>query len=278
MISLIQALPAGNAIHVIVRPPADAVAWRLLRRGTDVFAGPDDPDALVVGDWGDWDAVVDDTGLTNGRAYFYRAYYRDAEGDDLPPSATGTAEPYYGAADVGPSPLRVVRERLTVTLKNMIAAGQLSVANRAVQIVTAPFMQPDKTRFPVLSLHLDSDRPSDQMIGAHAGGEAIGDAWEDRSGWWSDVTINILALSLNPDERLALGEAVKHAIITNLPIFEANGMMRPLLSITHTELQPDASNAPVFVAACTFTCQAASFAAETGPVVAATPFTILEPA
>jgi hypothetical protein len=278
MIASIQPEPAGNAIHVILAPPAEAAQWRLLRRGTDAFTGPDDPDAVVAGDWGDWIAVMDDVGLTNGRPYFYRAYYRDAAGFNLPPSPTVQATPVYAASDPGPNPLRLLHDRLRVGLRNMIDAGQLRVSNGKVAIVTAPFMSPDKTTFPIISLHMESDRPSDQAIGAFAAGGAIGDEWEDATGWWSDVTINCLALSLNPDERIALGEAIKHVVIASLPIFEANGLIRPLLSLTHSELAPEASGAPLYVAAATFTCQAPSFAFGRASVVTDTLSTITEPA
>ena len=63
-------------LRVFLAPPAGAVAWRVLRKDTDTFTGPSDPDARTAFAGADR-TFLDDTGLIDGTAVWYRAYYWD---------------------------------------------------------------------------------------------------------------------------------------------------------------------------------------------------------
>jgi hypothetical protein len=268
--ALIEALPAGNAVRFILAPPADAAAWKVLRRIAQAPTGPTDPDAVLVADWSRAEAWLDDEGLTNGIPVHYRVFYRDAAGAPLLPHAPAvTVTPAATARDTSASPLRLVRRRIEAGLAVAVAAGLLRPASGRVPILLAPMADPNKITLPIVSVHLESDRPLERGLADAIAMEDLGaDGWDETTGWLSEVQINVVGVSLNPDERITLGEVLKHIIQTNMSVFAAHGLLRPAFSVSHSEMPPETTGAPLYVAAGTLTCLAPStFTATSSSIV-----------
>lgn len=263
MIALAEPLSAGGAVRVVLAPPAAAGQWRILRSTTGVPSGPSDPDAVVAADWGRYEALIDHEAVVDGIAYTYRVFYRDAAGAALASdSDTRTVTPSYAETDVSVSALRILRDRLAYGLRQAVASGRLQPATGRIPLVTAPAVNPDQVTLPIVSVHLASDRPADRGVSDLVDMDMQGIGTD--VGWMSEITINVVGVSANPDERITLGEVLKHIIISSLPIFSVEGMLRCAFSLSHTEWSPDNTKAqPLYVAAGSFTCVAPSGTATT---------------
>src|SRR3546814_16358848 len=88
MIHTVQPLPIGTALRLFLSPPDDALRWRILRKGADDFAGPDDAAAVQVYE-GDDKVVLDTHFLKNNVPAFYRTYYWIAGARVAGPPASG---------------------------------------------------------------------------------------------------------------------------------------------------------------------------------------------
>lgn len=263
-ISLVQPLPIGNAVWLFITPPPGALWWRVRRRTVaTAFTGPDDAGAVLVADRCGDNAVLDDVGLVNDIAYFYRAYYR-MPGDAWVESdiASGTPAATYRGDDIDPQ--TIVRDRLSAGLAVEVKRGVLKPKDGKVPVLTAPFAQPDKVVFPCVSVHLDSDSPSNRALGEmlYADDHEPGGGWTETEGWLSRVQLNIVGVSLNPDERIALRQAIQRIMTGNLPVFDAHGLVQCEFSQRDTE-ELEANNAPLYLTSGTFTCLAPTFVSDT---------------
>lgn len=259
-------MAAGNAVRLIIAPPSEAHEWLVLRKTTDTIGGPDDATAVTVADWDNREDILDLTGLVNGTAVFYRAFYRRRDASPvLPHLPSSSATPAYTARDTSADPLRLLRERFEAGLAIAVQQGRLHPRTGVVPLVMAPFVDPAKTTFPMMSMHLESDQPMEHGIGEYIAGHSIdGIGADETEGWLSQIAVNLIAVSLNPDERIELGRVMKHIVAANLEIFSSRGLIRPALTIAHTELLPEANAAPLYLATGSFTCLAASDATATG--------------
>lgn len=270
MIALVEPLPAGNAVRLILAPPAGAAEWRVLRRTSDTITGPNDTGAVMVADWSRDEALLDDEGLPNGVPQFYRVYYRDAAGQPIIPLAPSrSVAPAHSARDTSPPVLRLLRKRVEAGLAAAVAEGRLKPRSGSVPIVVAPMVDPGKITLPVVSIHLERDNPLEHALGDFIGTEELDGSggWDDTLGYLSEVSINLVAVSLNPDERITLGEVLKHILLVNRPVLHAHGIARPSFTVTHSELQPDQNAVPLYVASGSFTCIAPTTATATAPEI-----------
>lgn len=254
MISLIQPLPAGNALRIFREVPAGASQYRLLRKVSNTFSGQDDPDALVVSTNGDR-AVVDLEGLNNGTLYYYRPYY--FVGGSWGADVTVSATPAASYTDRGGDVLTLVRERLDLGLQVELVRGALTHEQGHIQVLTAPPIF-EETVFPVVTVHLQNEQPAerglgempvDDMFDAEAG------AWVETEGWLARVQLTIMGWSINPDERIELRKALRRLVVANLPIFDFAGMTEVEFSQQDTE-DFGSYTVPVYQAMCTLTCLA----------------------
>lgn len=262
MITFVEPLAAGNAVRLHLAPPRGASAWRVLRRLTDGFTGPDDPGAVRIGDPGDDrpGGLLDATGLLNGTEYVYREYVQT--NGVWVDGSTVRATPAAIYADDGPDTLAVVRERLALGLAIEVQRGALKPATGKIPVVTALHPLPDSTRLPCVSIHLNDDAPAHRFIGEQMesewptgiGSEADLDSSE---GWLSRVGLNIVGISLNGDERAALRRALKRIIMVNLPIFDAAGLMQIDFAQRDDE-RPGDNNAVLYATVGSFVCIAPS--------------------
>lgn len=253
-IALISPIGAGNALRISIAPPAGAVAWRVLRRTSDSFTGPTDTDAIMVYA-GTARVVLDDNGLTNGTPVWYRAYYWD--GAAWSSSASATATPQATYSDESTDALSVVRDRLDDGLLVEVQRGVLHHADGAIPVLTAPPVY-DATRFPCVTVHLQSEAPRERWIGENATGDDndkdyFSDTSTDGAGWLAQTQLTIMGWSLNPDERKELRKSIRRILVANLPVFDERGMVNVNFSQQDTE-DFESYAAPVYQVMTSFDC------------------------
>jgi hypothetical protein len=259
MISLIQPLSVGNAVRVIITPASNAVIyWRLLRRTSNAFTGPDDQGAVVVADNTADNMILDAVALVNGTQYFYLDYGWD--GTEWIAGTVYTATPATSYQDDGVDPLTIVEGRLSLGLAAQVAAGALSPASGAIQVTTAPFGNPDGVVFPTVSVHVDSVNPIHRALGE----EILPDVsfsdgtWPGSEGWFARTTLRISAFSFNGDERNALRRAIRGIIQANLSVFDDACLTENEFSQTDNE-DFQSFAAPAYMTVAMFSCTSPAF-------------------
>jgi hypothetical protein len=252
---ILQALPAGNAVRAHVWLPSSTVSWRLLRKAADTFAGPDDQGATLVvelaADGIVLHTVLDTAGLANGETYYYRAYAWD--GAAWTASATGSVVPAATYAGGGTDVLVLLRERIAAGLAVEVARGALRPASGAITVLTAPPLA-DHSAFPVVTVHLEHEGPVERALGEQIESYLPGGAGADTDeGWLQRSEISVIGWSLNPDERIALRQALRRIVLANLPVLADRGLLLPEWSQQDTE-ELQAYQVPVYLSSGTFAC------------------------
>lgn len=257
MISMVQPLSVGNALRLFVEPPAGALRWKVLRKGSGSFSGHDDPSAAVVFD-GDERVIIDASFLPNDVMAFYRPFYTaDGLTWSAGPVASGTPVATYEeqTSDV----LVILRERLEAGLQVEVQRGNLVHELGYVQVYAAsPSLERDLA-FPLVTLHLDSEEPSVRAIGeavAMDEFDALSDGWSDSEGWLSEVRISIIGWSLNADERIELRRAIRRVVVANLPVFANHGWQQVNLTLQDNDAVGGEYPAPVYQVVGSFSCVA----------------------
>lgn len=254
---MVQPIPAGNALRLFITPPAGAVSWRVLRKGSDDFDLPEDAAALVAYE-GDEFVVVDAAYLQNEVMAFYRPFYQMPDGSwQAGPTANGTPVATYEehTTDV----LSFVRDRLEAGLMVEVQRGNLAAELGYVQVYTAPPSLEQNLRFPLVTVHLENEAPGERAIGEDISGDefdAIGFDWLESEGWLAQVQLAIMGWSLNSDERIELRKALRRVVIANLPIFDAQGMSQVSLSMQDTDAVSGEFNVNMYQVMATFSCLA----------------------
>lgn len=258
MITMVQPLHIGNALRLFIEPPADAVRWRVLRKGSDTFSGdPDDPSALVAYE-GDERVVVDAAHLQNEVMAFYRPFYLSFAGNwTQGPTSYGTPASIYEerTTDV----MSLVRERLEAGLKVEVERGSLVHELGYVQVYTAPPSQEQNLLFPLVTITLSSESSDVRGIGENISGDefdAIGFDWFESEGWLASVQLEIIGWSLNSDERIELRRAIRRVVLANLPVFAAHGIDQVNLSMSDNDAVNGEYGAPVYQVMANFSCVA----------------------
>lgn len=254
MIAMAVPLAVGNAVRLQIRPVGGARLWRVLRKATDDFLGPDDAGAYLVHQ-GDEKSVVDAQFLQNGVTYYYRAYFWT--GSAWVATPTVSSRPEAGFADVTPDVLQLVRDRVDYGLRVEVERGTLGHENGALPVLTAPPVFED-SRFPLVTVQLQSESPVVRGIGEMIATDVYDDLeseWTEFEGWRSRVQLAITGWSLNPDERIELRKALRRIVLANLTVLDAFG-------ITDVEFQQQDSEdfetyaAPVYQTMGTLSCVA----------------------
>lgn len=255
MISSALPLAAGNAVRLWLSPPAGAACWRILRRTDGSFAGPADPNAEVIAACSSETVVLDVLDLVNGTQYFYRDYTSPDGGQTWQDSGvTATATPAATYQDSETAVQQLVRDRLAAGLAVEISRGALTPRSGTIDVLMAPFAMADGTTFPVVSVHMDTESSADRVIGEEMTSDfdaAFGVG--DTAGWFSRVRLNIAAVSLNGDERIALRLAIRRIVQANLEVFADLGLMNMSLTLSDSENQIE-SNAPLYMTGGPFEC------------------------
>ena len=261
-ISMIRPAYAGNAIRIYLSVPEGTERWRLLRRTDESFAGPEDPAAALVydGDEEQWN-ILDDSILRNGVTYFYRLYLLK-EGEWVE-DGTASAESSFSAIDGGDDPQMFMRDRLDFGLNELVKAKKLTHRNGRIPVMIAPPTF-DGTVFPVVVVQFSSGSSQEYSIGNDLGSALTKDGrqWQIDEGWLSKVQLTIAAWSMNPDERIQLRRAVEFIILSNLGIFERNGMTNLEIQQSDTE-DYHSYNAPMYQSITTATCLSSRYVGHT---------------
>ena len=258
MITMVQPLHIGNALRLFIEPPADAVRWRVLRKGSDTFSGdPEDPSALVAYE-GDERVVVDAAHLQNEVMAFYRPFYLSLAGIWTPgQTAYGTPASIYEerTTDV----MSLVRDRLEAGLKVEVERGSLVHELGYVQVYTAPPSQEQNLLFPLVTITLSSESSDVRAVGETISGDefdSIGFDWSESEGWLASVQLEVTGWSLNSDERIELRRAIRRVVLANLPVFAAHGIDQVNLSMSDNDAVNGEYGAPVYQVMASFSCVA----------------------
>jgi hypothetical protein len=257
-ISQVIPVPAGNALRVYLNPLAGAQYWSLLRRTDADFTTVSDADAFVVATGSTDEVILDYTALINGTTYFYCDFAWDGTEfvAGVPVSAIPAAT--YQSASV--DPLEFVRDRLDLGIAAEVAFGNLKPESGKIRVVTAPYGLVEGIKFPVISVHLESDSPGTRAVGETQFGDYLDGGigqWEENEGWLASVRLNVVGVSLNADERIQLRKAIKRVVQANLTVFTAVGFVNINFSQTDSEEFTE-DLAPVFKSNGTFECEAPS--------------------
>lgn len=266
MIAMVHAPSVGNALRVVLMPPQGVSRLVLVRKDADAFSGRQDPDALVIYDGPRVGAVLDSTGLYNGVPVFYRAYY--LIGGAWLPTASVRGVPAASFADVSIDPLTIVRNRLDLGLRVYLERGLFSHPMGHIPVMTAsPLME--EIPLPVVTIHVASDSSDQRFIGDIVSREVFNpDAfeWSGFDGWYSRVTLTLVAYCLNADERIALRNAMKTVLMSNMAVFDAEGLMQVDMQFSDQEDFVSYA-APIYMAVCNFSCYAPSAVESVDPAV-----------
>ncbi len=235
-------------------PPAGAAAWRILRKDGDTFTGPDDPGALIAYQ-GDDLTVIDHQFLRNAVEVFYRPYYLVDGQFVAGESVSGVPAPAY--EDQSQDAFDILRERLEAGLKVEVDRGVLRADAGFIQVMTAPPPYDNNLRFPLVSIHLESDAPQERAIGEEFDGigeDPLTGDFLDGHGWVASVRISVVGWSLNPDERNELRKALRRVVIANFEVFASHGMDQVNFEQTNNELLNGEQGANLYLAEGTFSC------------------------
>lgn len=255
MIHTVQALHVGNALRLFIEPPVGAVEWKVLRKGSGVFSGHDDPNALLVYQ-GDDHVIVDAQSLQNGVMQFYCPFYTsDRVNWTAGAVASGTAVADY--AEYTTDVLSHLRARLEVGLQVECERGNFLTELGSIQVYTAPPTMEQGLRFPLVTLHLESEDPSERAIGETISGDvfdSIGFDWNESDGWLASVRVTIIGWSLNGDERIELRKAIRRLVIANFQVFESFGWSQINLAQQDVDAVNGEYPSPLYQAVCNFSC------------------------
>lgn len=257
MISMIQPLPVGNSLRVFLEPPTGAVRWRVLRKGSDTFAGHDDDEALVAFE-GDTKVFVDSASLQNEVMAFYHPFYQFADGS-WQSSRTSHSTPVSSYLEYTTDVMSTVRDRLEAGLLVEVQRGNLNAELGYVQVYTAPPSLERDLRLPLVTVHMENESPAERAIGEDISGDyfdLLDFDWTETEGWLAQVQITFVGWSLNSDERLELRKALRRIIVANLPVFEAHGFVQVSLSQQDADAVNGEYGAPVYQVINSLSCLA----------------------
>lgn len=279
MINAIRPLSAGAALRLWLSPPAGALWWRVLRRSAGTITGPTDADAVVVADRTTEESILDFAGLVDGIEHAYQAFYWTGAAFVASDVATGTPESTWG--DGGFDVQVLLRERIDMHMAEEVRRATLIPGSGRIPVVTAPFSSIEDITFPTVSVYFASGEPGERAIGEDFPGGALDPETgmgTESEGWLQRVSLQVSAVSLNSDERLALRRALLRAVQANLPVFDEAGFVQVSFSQKDSE-QFSENNAPLFFSHGTFTCLAPAFVTSTtdaGPSDLSVTLTIVE--
>lgn len=258
MISYLAPLPAGDAVELLLSPPAGARRWRVLRKRADSIAAADDPGSNVVFDGTDKFIIDRDPLLVNGTTYYYRAFYLTNAG--WQGSDTRSVVPQATGLDLAVDAVDVVQARVEAGFNSYVQRGLLT--HPSLDVIPVLFSAPDYegAQFPLVTVNLTADSPAHRFVGesfgedvAYIGDDEEVDAVGELQGYLSQQQIQIIVWSLNGDERKAMRKALKAIVLANLPMFAAAGM--DLIEPQFGEVDDVTTYPrPMYQAICTVSC------------------------
>jgi hypothetical protein len=252
MISLLNPLPSGNAVRILLNPPSTAVSWQLVRNETGVFVDQDDGVVYT----GNEKAIVDIAAMANGTKVYYQPWYFDGTAWDGT-SAVKSVTPSASFVDRSVDPFSIVRDRLDAGLNALVARGDLTHPRGIIPVLTS-YPQVADPNFPLVTVHLDSDSAEVRALGeCPMPDELLPDGWDMYEGYLSSVHLEILGWTLNGDARKTLRKAIKAVLIANLEVFDAQGLYHIDLRFSDME-DFQTYQSPIYYTQATIRCLAPS--------------------
>jgi hypothetical protein len=261
MISFLLPLPVGNAVQITVdQIPPGTVHWRLLRNLTGIFPAYNDPNSVVVVDCeiGDPQQVTDyGAGLDNGTLVYYLPWYYDGTNWTADTGGAQSCTPATSYVDESIDAQTIVIERVTLGIAAEVARQGLTPADGGpIDVLSAPPVYGEETRWPVISVHLDTESPLNRALGESIGNDVLDTftgLYDDHEGWQAKTQLSVIGWSINSNERIALRKAIRRVILANLGVFNAAGLLQIEFSQSDTE-DFEHYNAPIYETVGTFTC------------------------
>jgi hypothetical protein len=262
MISYLLPLPVGNAVQITLGGiPTGTTHWRILRNLTGNFPAWNDPNSVVVADCNICDppqAIDAAPGLTNGTQVYYLPFYYNGATETWGADSAGPrmCTPATTYTDDSVDALTLVLTRMTLGIAAEVARQGLVPADGGpIQVLSAPPVFGEETRWPVISVHMDSEIPLNRALGESIGNDeynTITEAWDNQEGWQAKTTLSVVGWSLNANERIALRKAIRRVILANLAVFDAAGLLQ--IEFSQGDVEDFSNNAPVYETVGTFTC------------------------
>lgn len=256
MIHTIQPLHIGNALRLFIDPPAGAIRWKVLRNGSGTFSGVDDPGAFVAY-LGDDKVFIDSAHLVNDRLHYYQPWYFNGQAWTAGPVASGT--PHADYTEYSTDALEFLQQRLEAGLKVECERGNFQPELGYIQVYSAAPAVDQQLRFPLVTIHLESEDPDLRMLGDNISGDEFdqaGFSWNESEGWWASVNLTIIGWTINADERKELRRAIRRLVIGNLPVLTDAGFAQCSLSMQDIDAVNGEYPSPVYQVMGTFSCLA----------------------
>jgi hypothetical protein len=256
MITQAVPLAVGNAVQIVVSLPATAIHWRVLRNATGAFPSYNDLASTLVHDANTGDPLqfIDASNLVNGQLTYYQSFQWDgaAWSTDGPALSATPATTYL---DESADAQSIVRDRVAVGIAAEIARGALNPVAGSIAVLLAPPTFED-TRWPVISVHMQSESPAQRALGEAIANDEIDtftEQYDDHEGWLAKTQLQVIGWSLNADERVALRKAIRRIIVANLPVFDADLLLQ--VEFSQSDIEDFSTySAPVYETVGTFSC------------------------
>lgn len=242
----------GNAVRLLLAPPAGAIFWRVYRNRINDFSNA----AQVY--QGTSDLVTDTLALDNETKYFYRVTYDMADGSKQD-SNVSTATPRATYEDYTTDVIELLRDRIEAGLTEEVKRGTLHSNLGYIQVLTAPPSLQNNLAFPLVTLVLESETPAERFISDDVDEEDFIDGeamWVEQAGWLANVEISFTGWSLNPTERIDLRKALRRVIIANFNVFAAHGIVLPQFNLSDSDAVSGEFDAPLYLVNGSFSCTA----------------------
>jgi hypothetical protein len=242
--NLIQPVGCGNAVRIIVEQTHGEQTWRVLRKESVEFAGPNDPAAFLVYEGPDRN-ITDARMLVNGVTYYY-ALYGYINGGLSSLVAIHDVVPNATFDDLSVDAQEIIRDRLDTTLNSMILRGKLAISKSSIAVTSIPFYS-QGSELPVVTVLFSGGSSSIRGMGdLIAQNDFVGDACIDSQGWLSAVSLDVTAWSLNAAERNSLRRGLEAALAANLSVFDDLGLQ--MLEVNSVQDMEDmqSMNVPVY--------------------------------
>lgn len=252
MIAISLPEPSGNAVRLLLAPPADARHWRVLRNVKNDFSS-----AVQIYEGTD-ELVMDTAYLANEVTVFYMVQYTHADGS-VSDSNVSSATPHASYEDYTTDVMELLRDRLEAGLTEEVKRGTLHNELGYIQVLTAPPSLQNNLQLPLVTLILEAENPTERFIGDDVDeldfDEETSD-WVEQAGWLANVEISITGWSLNPTERINLRKALRRILIANFDVFAAKGIALPQFNLSDSDAVSGEFDAPLYLVNGSFSCTA----------------------
>ncbi len=207
-----------------IADPGATVAYRGVGKQAAEFRSVFLPDDVALSDL--YRTILDDVASWNATLY-YALYASDAAESDVSapmvlPAAFAPVSTFEELDVIG-----TLLPFIGSYLNQQIATGTLRVPNgvTAIDVFDGPPLL-DALQFPLVSLHLDDDKPAGFAIGDNIGHmDEDGDLPVSRRGFMSNVVVAVVGVTPNPEVRRHLYRMLKGALIAARQLLEQRGML-----------------------------------------------------